>query len=100
MYEKGEHRHITIKGQGQPSFGRVFEDFRKALDACEADRSFAQSTLTGSGYKIFSAGATFQPASATTAPWIPQRGHDLCKKIEDFPAPVIARDRPCLRRRL
>lgn len=93
LYEKRENIGIiTInRPKANQLSGEVFEEFRKALDVCEADRKLRAIVVTGSGDKIFSAGADLSAGFGDYGPVdFLKRGQDLCNKIEDFPRPVIA----------
>jgi enoyl-CoA hydratase/carnithine racemase len=93
LYEKRENIGIiTInRPKANQLSGEVFEEFRKALDVCEADKELRAIVVTGSGDKIFSAGADLSSGFGDYGPVdFLKRGQDLCNKIEDFPRPVIA----------
>ncbi|MCP4134087.1 MAG: enoyl-CoA hydratase/isomerase family protein [bacterium] len=69
----------------------VIEGFRKILDSCEKDPSIRAIVITGSGEKIFCAGADLSSGMGDFSPVdFLKRGQDVWNKIEDFPKPVIA----------
>ncbi len=69
----------------------VFEGFRSFLDANENNREIRAMIVTGSGDKIFSAGADLTSGfGGLSAVDFLKRGQDIWNKIEDYPKPVIA----------
>lgn len=69
----------------------VFETIRKNLDAIEMDRDCLAVVITGSGDRIFSAGADLSSGFGDyNAVDFLKRGQDVWNKVEQFPKPVIA----------
>lgn len=69
----------------------VFETMRKLLDSLEIDKNIRVLVLTGSGDKIFCAGADLsQGFGDFSAVDFLKRGQDVWNKIEDYPKPIIA----------
>jgi len=69
----------------------VFEQMRKFLDANEVDPNIRAMIVTGSGDKIFCAGADLSAGFGDFgAVDFLKRGQDVWNKIEDYPKPVIA----------
>jgi len=69
----------------------VFEDFSSILDRVESDGSVRVLVITGSGEKIFCAGADLSQGFGDFTPVeFLKRGQDLFNRIESFPKPVIA----------
>ena len=64
---------------------------RKHLDAIEMDKTSCAVVITGSGDKIFSAGADLSSGFGDfSAVDFLKRGQDVWNKVEYFPKPVIA----------
>ena len=69
----------------------VFETMRKHLDTCEMDRTILAAVITGSGEKIFSAGADLSSGFGDFSPVdFLKRGQDVRNKVENLSKPVIA----------
>jgi enoyl-CoA hydratase len=69
----------------------VFEGIRRFLDSAEVDKNTCALIVTGSGDKIFCAGADLSSGFGEFgAVDFLKRGQDVWNKIEDFPKPVIA----------
>jgi enoyl-CoA hydratase/carnithine racemase len=69
----------------------VFETFRRYLDANENNKEIRALIVTGSGDKIFCAGADLSSGFGDYGPVdFLKRGQDIWNKIEDYPKPVIA----------
>ncbi len=69
----------------------VFEDLKAILDQCEEDPSVRALVLTGSGEKIFCAGADLSQGFGDFTPVeFLKRGQDIFNRIEGFPKPIIA----------
>ena len=69
----------------------VFETIRRNLDAIEMDRNCLAVVITGSGDRIFSAGADLSSGFGDfNAVDFLKRGQDVWNKVEHFPKPVIA----------
>ncbi len=69
----------------------VLGDLNTLLDECRDDDGVRAIVLTGTGEKLFSAGADiseFKSIQAGNTPKI--SGHDVFLKIENYPKPVIA----------
>lgn len=83
---------ITInKPKANQLSGEVFERIRKFLDVSELDNNIRTIIITGSGEKIFSAGADLSSGFGDyNAVDFLKRGQDVWNKIEDYPKPVIA----------
>lgn len=83
---------ITInKPKANQLSGEVFERIRKFLDVSELDINISTIIITGSGEKIFSAGADLSSGFGDyNAVDFLKRGQDVWNKIEDYPKPVIA----------
>lgn len=93
LYTKaGQTGILTInKPKANQLSHAVFEGIRKTLSDCETDRDLRAVIITGSGDKIFSAGADLsQGFGDYNAVDFLKRGQDVWNKIEDFPRPVIA----------
>jgi len=90
--QEGQVGIITINKPraNQLSHG-VFEGMRQILYKCEKDRDIRALVITGSGEKIFSAGADLSSGFGDfDAVDFLKRGQDLWNKVEDFPKPVVA----------
>ncbi len=83
---------ITInKPKANQLSGEVFEGIRRFLDANEKDNNVRAFIITGSGEKLFSAGADLTGGFGDfSAVDFLKRGQDVWNKIEDYPKPVIA----------
>jgi len=69
----------------------VFEGIRAQIDACEASKDIRVVVFTGSGEKIFSAGADLSAGFGSYGPVdFLKRGQDIWNKVEDCAKPVIA----------
>jgi enoyl-CoA hydratase/carnithine racemase len=69
----------------------VFETMRKHLDTIEKDKGILAVVITGSGDKIFSAGADLSQGFGDFSPVdFLKRGQDVWNKVEYFSKPVIA----------
>ncbi len=69
----------------------VFEQMRKYLDMIELNRDIKAVIITGSGDKIFSAGADLTQGFGDFGPVdFLKRGQDVWNKVEDLGKPVIA----------
>jgi len=69
----------------------VFEGFRTMLDSIEMNPEIRALVITGSGEKIFCAGADLSSGFGDFSPVdFLKRGQDVWNRIEDFPKPVIA----------
>ena len=83
---------ITInKPKANQLSHEVFEGIRTILDLCEMNADIRALVITGSGEKIFCAGADLSSGFGGFSPVdFLKRGQDVWNKIEDFPKPVIA----------
>ncbi len=83
---------ITInKPKANQLSHEVFEGMRRHLDANEKNSDIRALIITGSGEKIFSAGADLSSGFGDFGPVdFLKRGQDVWNKIEDYPKPVIA----------
>ncbi|OHD66437.1 MAG: hypothetical protein A2176_06835 [Spirochaetes bacterium RBG_13_51_14] len=93
LYEQKERVAIlTInKPKANQLSHEVFETMRKHLDMIEADKTIMAVIITGSGEKIFSAGADLSSGFGDLSPVdFLKRGQDVWNKVEYFPKPVIA----------
>ena len=83
---------ITInKPKANQLSHEVFEGIRRILDSSEKVKEIRALVITGSGEKIFSAGADLSSGFGDyNAVDFLKRGQDVWNKIEDFPKPVIA----------
>lgn len=69
----------------------VLSDLNTLLDECLGDDGVRAIVLTGSGEKLFSAGADITEFASLQAGNVPKiSGHDVFLKIENYPKPVIA----------
>lgn len=69
----------------------VFEEMRRRLDSCEVDKTILAVVITGSGEKIFSAGADLSSGFGDFSPVdFLKRGQDVWNKVENLSKPVIA----------
>lgn len=69
----------------------VLLNLNDLLDRCLNDDEVRAIVLTGSGEKLFSAGADITEFASFRAGNVPKiSGHDLFLKIENYPKPVIA----------
>ncbi len=93
LFEKIENIGIlTInKPKANQLSHEVFEGIRKYLDFLEKDKETRVVIITGSGEKIFSAGADLSSGFGEYGPVdFLKRGQDIWNKVEDFAKPVIA----------
>lgn len=92
MHQKGMTAVLTInKPKANQLSHDVFETMRKYLDTLETDKNIRVIIITGSGDRIFCAGADLsQGLGDFSAVDFLKRGQDVWNKIEDFPKPVIA----------
>ncbi len=93
LFEKKENIGIiTInRPKANQLSHEVFEGLRKTLDLCAMDKDVRVIVLTGSGDKIFSAGADLSGGFGDFGPVdFLKRGQDVFNKIEDSSKPVIA----------
>ena len=83
---------ITInKPKANQLSHEVFEGMRTILDLCEMNKDIRAVVITGSGEKIFCAGADLSSGLGGYSPAdFLKRGQDVLNKIEDFPKPVVA----------
>lgn len=90
--QKGETGIATInRPKANQLSHEVFEDFARILDSTESDPSLRALVITGSGSKIFSAGADLSEGFGNFTPVeFLKRGQDLFNRIESFQKPVIA----------
>jgi enoyl-CoA hydratase/carnithine racemase len=90
--QKNQVGIITInKPKANQLSHEVFEGFRRFLDANEKDKNIRALVITGSGDRIFSAGADLSSGFGEFgAVDFLKRGQDIWNKIEDYPKPVIA----------
>ena len=81
----------TINNPPANALGQsVLGDLNNLLDECLNDDTVRAIVLTGTGEKLFSAGADIKEFAAIQAGSRPQiSGHDLFLKIENYPKPVI-----------
>jgi enoyl-CoA hydratase len=82
----------TINNPPANALGQqVLSDINSLLDACAGDDGVRAIVLTGSGEKLFSAGADIKEFAAIQAGNKPRiSGHDVFLKIENYPKPIIA----------
>lgn len=79
--------HPPVNALGQP----VLAELNNLLDECLNDNEVRAIVITGSGEKLFSAGADITKfASIQTGSRPKINGHDVFLKIENYPKPVIA----------
>jgi len=92
LEQKGMVAILTInKPKANQLSHDVFETMRKYLDTLEIDANIRVLVITGSGDKIFCAGADLsQGFGDFSAVDFLKRGQDIWNKIEDYPKPVIA----------
>ncbi|MBP8986775.1 MAG: enoyl-CoA hydratase/isomerase family protein [Spirochaetes bacterium] len=92
LEQKGMVAILTInKPKANQLSHDVFETMRKYLDTLEIDKNIRVLVITGSGDKIFCAGADLsQGFGDFSAVDFLKRGQDIWNKIEDYPKPVIA----------
>ncbi len=92
MDQKGAIAILTInKPKANQLSHDVFETMRKYLDSLEMDKNIRVLIITGSGDKIFCAGADLsQGFGDFNAVDFLKRGQDVWNKIEDYSKPVIA----------
>ncbi len=90
--QKGAVGIITInKPKANQLSHEVFEGMRKLLDSIEMNREIKAVVITGSGDKIFSAGADLSSGFGEFGPVdFLKRGQDVWNKVEDCAKPVIA----------
>lgn len=70
---------------------RVLAELNALLEACLGDNGVRALVITGSGPKLFSAGADINEFAALRAGQKPEiSGHDVFARIENYPKPVIA----------
>jgi len=83
---------ITInKPKANQLSHEVFEGIRRLLDSSELDKTIKALIITGSGEKIFCAGADLSSGFGDLGPVdFLKRGQDVWNKIEDYSKPVIA----------
>ncbi len=83
---------ITInKPKANQLSHEVFEGMRATLDLCEMNKDIRAIVITGSGERIFCAGADLSAGLGGYSPAdFLKRGQDVWNKIEDFPKPVVA----------
>ncbi|HOT44984.1 MAG TPA: enoyl-CoA hydratase-related protein [Spirochaetota bacterium] len=83
---------LTInKPKANQLSGEVFETIRKYLDPIEMDKNTLAVVITGSGDKIFSAGADLSSGFGDfSAVDFLKRGQDVWNKVEFFQKPIIA----------
>lgn len=83
---------ITInKPKANQLSHEVFEGMRRFLNANELNKEIKSIIITGSGEKIFCAGADLSSGFGEyNAVDFLKRGQDIWNKIEDYPKPVIA----------
>jgi enoyl-CoA hydratase len=69
----------------------VLRDLNNLLDVCLGDDEVRAIVITGTGEKLFSAGADISEFASIQAGNTPKiSGHDVFLKIENYPKPVIA----------
>ncbi|HOE21564.1 MAG TPA: enoyl-CoA hydratase/isomerase family protein, partial [Spirochaetota bacterium] len=92
LEQKGMVAILTInKPKANQLSHDVFETMRKYLDTLGIDANIRVLVITGSGDKIFCAGADLsQGFGDFSAVDFLKRGQDIWNKIEDYPKPVIA----------
>lgn len=79
------HPPANALGQG------VLGDLNTLLDECLSDDEVRAIVLTGSGEKLFSAGADITEFAALQSGTKPKySGHEIFFKIENYPKPIIA----------
>ncbi|MBP7585493.1 MAG: enoyl-CoA hydratase/isomerase family protein [Spirochaetes bacterium] len=90
--QKGAVAIITInKPKANQLSHEVFEGMRKQIDMIEMNRDIKAVVITGSGDKIFSAGADLSSGFGDFGPVdFLKRGQDVWNKVEDCGKPVIA----------
>ncbi len=83
---------ITInKPKANQLSHEVFDGIRKILDSNEADDNVRAIVITGSGDKIFCAGADLSSGMGDFSPVdYLKRGQDVWNRFEDYPKPTIA----------
>jgi len=83
---------ITInKPKANQLSHEVFEGIRRHLDANEKNNDIRALVITGSGDRIFSAGADLSSGFGDFGPVdFLKRGQDVWNKVEDYPKPIIA----------
>ncbi len=90
--QRGNIGILTInKPKANQLSNEVLEGIRRQLDFIEINREIRVLVITGSGDKIFSAGADLSGGFGDYGPVdFLKRGQDVWNKVEDFPKPVIA----------
>ncbi len=90
--QKGSVAIITInRPKANQLSHEVFEQMRKQLDMIELNKEIRAVIITGSGDKIFSAGADLTQGFGDFGPVdFLKRGQDVWNKVEDLGKPVIA----------
>jgi len=90
--QKGAVGIVTInKPKANQLSHEVFEGMRKQIDAIEMNREVKAVVITGSGDRIFSAGADLSSGFGDFGPVdFLKRGQDVWNKVEDCAKPVIA----------
>ena len=90
--QKGPVGIITInKPKANQLSHEVFEGIRRQIDVIEMDRDVRAVVITGSGDRIFSAGADLSSGFGDFGPVdFLKRGQDVWNKVEDCAKPVIA----------
>ena len=90
--QKGAVGIITInKPKANQLSHEVFEGMRRQIDQVEMNRDVRAVVITGSGDKIFSAGADLSSGFGDFGPVdFLKRGQDVWNKVEDCAKPVIA----------
>lgn len=90
--QKGPVGIITInKPKANQLSHEVFEGMRRQIDQIEMNRDVRAVVITGSGDKIFSAGADLSSGFGDFGPVdFLKRGQDVWNKVEDCAKPVIA----------
>lgn len=90
--QKGKVGIITInKPKANQLSHAVFDGIRKILDSNEADNNVRAIVITGSGDKIFCAGADLSEGMGDFSPVdYLKRGQDVWNRFEDYPKPTIA----------
>ena len=87
--QKGYVATITIDHPPANAWNlETINQFEKAIEAVEADKSIRVVVLTGAGEKCFSAG--FDVSDAVNTDEISRKGRVLWQKVDRFPKPVIA----------
>lgn len=93
LFEQREYTGIATinRPKANQLSHEVFEDFSDILDKTESDPSVRALVITGSGEKIFCAGADLTQGFGNFTPVeFLKRGQYLFNRIEAFPKPVIA----------